>query len=255
MAGNRTIIESPVFLFSNKPKGYFTGGEIKFTNTVPTSNNIGVSRSIISHEDGFVQVRIAFPEDIQTGDSFNAWAGCNKTGDVCQNKFIGGGGNIELIDDIEITSKDYWTVIGDSGWWNYSGWQILNGKSALYQILVDEYGTLIEYKGTDTLTPIPQLTTVVGKTYAVQLSISGLTNYGFDFSIGGTSGTTIVADGNYLQNLVAVSTAGFIVTPLTKVLPCSFKLNSVAITGPDMTSGNYANFFGFEYVPRPEVML
>lgn len=53
-------IISPVFAYSNKPAGYWTKGEIKIINGL----NAGISRSILQHSDGNVDLLTSFPEDV-----------------------------------------------------------------------------------------------------------------------------------------------------------------------------------------------
>lgn len=79
----KAIIVSPVFLFSAHAGGWWMKGEIKMTSGA----NANVSRSIISHSDQYVIVLIPFVEEIVPGDTFTVWAGCDKSGIMCDEKF------------------------------------------------------------------------------------------------------------------------------------------------------------------------
>ena len=76
-------IYADIFLYSNQAEGYWTKGEIKMTS----GDNATVSRTIIKHGDGYINVLIPFAEDIAEDDTFDAWPGCDKSGETCEAKF------------------------------------------------------------------------------------------------------------------------------------------------------------------------
>lgn len=78
-------IYSDEFLFSNHAEGYFLNGKITITDI--DSDNYGVSRSIVKHGDGYIDVRLIFVTPILAGETFSVWAGCDKTGVMCDTKF------------------------------------------------------------------------------------------------------------------------------------------------------------------------
>lgn len=77
-----TITASP-FSFASFASGYWLDGEILLTS----GSNIGISRSIKLHSDGYIGVRVAFPDTIVSGVTFDAYPGCDRKGVTCQTKF------------------------------------------------------------------------------------------------------------------------------------------------------------------------
>jgi uncharacterized phage protein (TIGR02218 family) len=63
--------------------GFWTKGEIKMTS----GSNDDISRSIRSHGDGYIILLKQFDETITVGDTFTVYAGCDKTGTTCADKF------------------------------------------------------------------------------------------------------------------------------------------------------------------------
>lgn len=76
-------VHSTIFLYSNHAAGYWLDGEVKFTS----GDNTNVRRSIKSHGDGYVDVRVAFPDTIAVGNGITAYPGCDKKGETCEGKF------------------------------------------------------------------------------------------------------------------------------------------------------------------------
>ncbi len=76
-------IYSSVFAFSAHAEGYWAKGELKMT----AGGNANLSRTIIKHNDGNVELLIPFPEAVVVGDAFDAWPGCDKAGVTCHEKF------------------------------------------------------------------------------------------------------------------------------------------------------------------------
>lgn len=82
----RRKIYANVFLFSNKPQGWWVRGEIKVTNEA--AQNYNVSRSILVHGDGYIETMLSFPNNFTPGDTFDIWAGCDRTGVTCATKWL-----------------------------------------------------------------------------------------------------------------------------------------------------------------------
>ena len=245
MSGNRTIINSAVFAYSNKPKGFFANGELKFTSGA----NTGVSRTVLVHGDGFAIVRVAFPTDIQDGDAFNVWAGCDKTGLTCATRFVQGASNPELIIDGGFDDGSKWTSVG--------GWSI-SGSKATHNDSLSNYS----------LIPVPQITTVKANTlYDISFTWQDLTGTGwaidvFYISIGGVTFYVNKNDeGSFNININTKTTAGLLIFPCVATQDdlystyFNFSIDTLSVKLGGESPGNYANFFGFEYVPKPEIML
>lgn len=80
---DRFRVHATIFQYSAHASGYWLGGEVKFTS----GDNTNVRRSIKSHGDGYVDVRIAFPDTIVVGNTLQAYPGCDKKGETCEDKF------------------------------------------------------------------------------------------------------------------------------------------------------------------------
>lgn len=76
-------IYSSVFAFSNHAEGYWTKGEIKMTS----GENNGISKTVIKHYDGYIELLIPFPLTLAVGNAFEAYPGCDKSGKTCAEKF------------------------------------------------------------------------------------------------------------------------------------------------------------------------
>ncbi|GAB63112.1 MAG: DUF2163 domain-containing protein [Candidatus Jettenia sp.] len=76
-------VHAAIFQYSAHASGYWLGGEVKFTS----GDNVNVRRSIKSHGDGYVDVRVAFPDTIVVGNTLQAYPGCDKKGETCEDKF------------------------------------------------------------------------------------------------------------------------------------------------------------------------
>jgi len=63
--------------------GYFDLGTITFTSGL----NAGVSRNVKSYTGGTFRLSLALPYTPTTGDTFTAYAGCDRSKATCQNKF------------------------------------------------------------------------------------------------------------------------------------------------------------------------
>ncbi|MCK4248666.1 MAG: phage BR0599 family protein [Candidatus Omnitrophica bacterium] len=79
----KTRIYASVFNYASNPEGYFVLGELKMTSGA----NNDVRRTVRSHSNGYVEVYIPFDFDIAVGDTFLAYAGCDKSGTTCHDKF------------------------------------------------------------------------------------------------------------------------------------------------------------------------
>jgi len=77
-------IFSTVFAFASKPEGYWAKGELK----IKSGGNSGLSRTIIKHNDGNVELLIPFPEAVAVDNTFDVWPGCDKSGVTCAMKFL-----------------------------------------------------------------------------------------------------------------------------------------------------------------------
>lgn len=78
-------IYSDVFLFSNKAQGYWLRGEILVTDVASEEYDVG--RVILAHEDGYVDLLLPFGSAPLTGETFNVWPGCDKSGETCADTF------------------------------------------------------------------------------------------------------------------------------------------------------------------------
>lgn len=76
---------SEVFLFAYQLQGYWERGEVKITD--PASGNYNVSRSVLVHGDGYVDLMLPLHEPVAAGETFSAWPGCDKSGETCETKF------------------------------------------------------------------------------------------------------------------------------------------------------------------------
>ena len=76
-------IYSAIFAFSAHAEDYWTKGEIEMTS----GDNLNVSRTIIKHNDGNIDLLIPFTEAIAEGNTFDSWPGCDKSGEICESKF------------------------------------------------------------------------------------------------------------------------------------------------------------------------
>lgn len=63
--------------------GWFAMGSITFTS----GQNSGVSRTVKTYDPGILTFSMPFPYPPATGDTFTAYAGCDRLKDTCQNKF------------------------------------------------------------------------------------------------------------------------------------------------------------------------
>lgn len=243
---NTTIINSPVFAYSNKPKGFFVSGELRFTYGL----NNNVSRTILVHGDGFAVVRVAYPSPITEGDTFDVWTGCDKTGNTCATRFTQSNPNTELIVDGGFDDGSKWTFVG--------GW-IISGSKTTHNDSTSNYS----------LSPVPQLTTVQANAlYDISFTWQDLYNSGWaidvmTISFGGVTFVVNMRDStNFTKSIQTKTTAGLLITPcilsrddLGYESYFTFDIDNLSITLGGTSPGNYANFFGFENIPRPEIML
>lgn len=251
MPGNRTIINSEVFAYSNKPKGFFVSGELKFTS----GTNSNVSRTILVHGDGFAVVRIAYPTDILEGDIFNVWAGCDKNGNTCATRFVKSVSNSDFIIDGGFDDISKWTIPID--------WEVSGSKASH-----------INFDATNALTPSPQLLTIKANTFYEVSLISDFTlmdllnlheNQNMIYvSIGGVSFYIMnQEEGALAKQIVTKTSAGIMIFPVQfwagyetdSPQYTNFSIDNLSVKLGGESPGNYANFFGFENVPKPEIML
>lgn len=246
MPGNRTIIYSDVFRYSNKPKGFFANGELKFTS----GNNEGVSRTVLVHGDGYAIVRVAFPSDINETDNFTVWAGCDKNGNTCATRFLKNNSNNNLIIDGGFDDNSKWTSTG--------GW-IVAGSKATHNDSTTNYS----------LSPVPQITTINANTlYDISFTWHDLTGTSWyvdiiTISIGGVTFVVNKKDAtNFTKSIQTKTTAGILITPclvgyddVGTPTYFTFDIDTLSVTLGGESPGNYANFFGFENIPSPEIML
>lgn len=78
-------LAAPIFAWSSTAEGWFARGEVRITE--PTSLNAGVSRTVLLHGDGFVDLLLPFFDVPVEGEAFSAWPGCDKSGETCHGKF------------------------------------------------------------------------------------------------------------------------------------------------------------------------
>jgi uncharacterized phage protein (TIGR02218 family) len=73
------------FAYSAHPSGYWARGEVKITEA--GSLNVGASRTVLLHGDGFVDLLLPFLDAVGEGEAFEAWPGCDKSGATCAETF------------------------------------------------------------------------------------------------------------------------------------------------------------------------
>jgi uncharacterized phage protein (TIGR02218 family) len=81
----RARIYADVFLYANQAAGYWMRGELIITEA--TDEEYNVSRTILTHGDGYVDLMLPFHGTPSTGSSFNVLPGCDKSGQTCDEKF------------------------------------------------------------------------------------------------------------------------------------------------------------------------
>lgn len=69
--------------FLSKPSGYFDQGVILFTS----GQNLNIKRAVKSHLNGVLTLSTPLLYEPAIGDTFTISPGCNKTMDICKNKF------------------------------------------------------------------------------------------------------------------------------------------------------------------------
>lgn len=83
-AGTTTsLIYNTNFAFSAFSPTYYTKGQILMTSGL----NAGASRTVYQQNDGHVVLLIPFAQTISVGDGFEAYPGCDKSGQTCDEKF------------------------------------------------------------------------------------------------------------------------------------------------------------------------
>lgn len=80
-SGNRQTVTSSTF--ASKADGWFRFGVIAVTS----GENVGQSRYVLSHIGSTITTDKPFWYDFSAGDTFNVWAGCDKLGTTCRDKF------------------------------------------------------------------------------------------------------------------------------------------------------------------------
>ena len=81
----RGRIYASAFLYSAHAAGYWVRGEIKITDA--DSLELNVSRTILTHGDGYVDLLLPFESAPLAGQTFDVWPGCDKSGQTCHEKF------------------------------------------------------------------------------------------------------------------------------------------------------------------------
>lgn len=82
------IILAAVFDDSSSGDSSYDDTLFKFGRIEGTSGlNNGISRTIREQGDGFIRVYQPWEFDWSPGDTFNVWAGCDKSGQTCDEKF------------------------------------------------------------------------------------------------------------------------------------------------------------------------
>lgn len=84
--GSVTGITIPKWKFSistSQADGYYSNGYVKFTS----GYNSGLSAVIKNHSAGVIELYLPTAFVINSGDTFEIFAGCDKTLDTCKNKF------------------------------------------------------------------------------------------------------------------------------------------------------------------------
>lgn len=77
------LLYDPVFAYANHPEGYWLHAKVLMTS----GENSGLSRSVMTHGDGYVKFLIPLPAAIGTGDGFTAWPNCRGRAEVCDGVF------------------------------------------------------------------------------------------------------------------------------------------------------------------------
>lgn len=90
---DKNTIYASIFDFNSiYGEGYWEKGEIQINDSA--SNNDGVSRTIRKHFDGYVELNTAFDDDINGGEGFDVYPGCDLTGQTCDEKFSNYGNSL-----------------------------------------------------------------------------------------------------------------------------------------------------------------
>lgn len=61
----------------------FHQGEVRVT----CGNNNGIRRTILEAEDGLITVAVPFPNEMEVGDTYDYYPGCDKTPETCRDRF------------------------------------------------------------------------------------------------------------------------------------------------------------------------
>ena len=82
---------------ASKPANYFTAGEVEWKTGVNTGRRMEVAVYTVDTPNDTWELFHPMPETISPADTFDAFAGCNKTRDDCRNKFVAevANGNVE----------------------------------------------------------------------------------------------------------------------------------------------------------------
>jgi uncharacterized phage protein (TIGR02218 family) len=80
-----SVTNNQVFKDSTRTEdsGWFSGGKLTFTS----GNNNGLSMEIKEFRNKEVTLVFAMPYDVEVGDTYSMYAGCDKTFDTCITKF------------------------------------------------------------------------------------------------------------------------------------------------------------------------
>lgn len=68
---------------NNLTENYYQGGHVKFTS----GNNESFIIEIKENSDNLISLQRAYPFNLENGDTFDIYPGCNKTEETCYNKY------------------------------------------------------------------------------------------------------------------------------------------------------------------------
>ena len=80
-AGSRSYLKDQTDL--TQGEDYWNHGQIWFTS----GNNIGAKRKVVDFANGFVYLDYALNYDVEVGDTYTIYRGCDKTLQMCQNVY------------------------------------------------------------------------------------------------------------------------------------------------------------------------
>ncbi|OPL15165.1 MAG: hypothetical protein AVO39_01825 [delta proteobacterium MLS_D] len=94
--------------------------------------------------------------------------------------------------------------------------------------------------GTETAQPRDSLFIMTGTTYDVTFTVSNHTRGGFNYTLGGVSGSAVSANGTYTTVITATSSGNLVFTPTTN--NSRFRITNISVIGRDTLNRGEANY-------------